>query len=261
MGQINLGVVCATDRQAVDPCREWSGSRAAGRCVRAGTPARVQHRLLSAWPRYPVVCNEWRPETVGGSGLEHRTGRRLPERASSGGRPGDPDTMQRDRARRYALVGLAGVLVLGLLLLLSYHTGLLPVTPGDYEQRTLAVTDCDGTDRDTLRVDVAESFDERYVGLSRTDSLAPGEGMLFTYGGESNRDIVMRNMDFGLDVVYVGSNGTITGIATLDAPDGPVESHLTYDSTSGVGQYILEANAGWSNEHGVSPGDCVTGLP
>lgn len=169
--------------------------------------------------------------------------------------------MQSDRSRRYALVGLAGVVVLGLLLLLSYHTGLLPVLPGDYEQRTLAVTNCDGVDRETLGVDVADSFDERYVGLSRTDSLAPDEGMLFTYGEESSRDIVMRNMGFGLDVIYIGGNGTITEIATLDAPGGPVESYLTYDSTSGVGQHILEVHAGWSNEHGVSPGDCVTGLP
>lgn len=169
--------------------------------------------------------------------------------------------MDGDRARRYAVLVLVGVLVLVFLLVVSFHTGFLPVTPGDYEQRTLAVTNCQGTDRATLRVAVADSFDERYVGLSRTGSLASGEGMLFAYGSESTRDIVMRNMDFGLDVIYIGSNGTITGIETLDAPDGPVEYYLTYGSTTGTGQYILEVNAGWNNKSGVSSGDCVTGLP
>lgn len=171
------------------------------------------------------------------------------------------DNMNADSTRRYAMLGLAGVLVLGLLILLSYHTGLVPVTPGDYEQRTLGVTDCAGTDRGTLTVAVADSFDERYVGLSRTGSLPPDEGMVFAYGGESSREIAMRNMDFGLDVIYVGSDGEITEITTLDAPGGPVEYYLTYDSTTGVGQYVIEANAGWSEDHGVSTGDCVTGLP
>jgi len=169
--------------------------------------------------------------------------------------------MNTDSTRRYAVLGLAGVLVLGLLLLLSYHTGFLPVTPGDYEQRTLDVTDCTGADRATLTVAVADSFAEHYVGLSRTGSLPPDEGMVLAYGGESSREIVMRGMDFALDIIYVGSDGEITGITTLDAPGGPVESRLTYDSASGVGQYIIEANAGWSEEHGVSTGDCVTGLP
>jgi len=163
--------------------------------------------------------------------------------------------------RRYAVLGVVGVLALALLLLLLFHTGLFPVTGGGYEQRTLEVTDCAGTERGALTVDVAESFGQQYVGLSRTGSLAADRGMLFTYGEEDTREIVMRNMDFPLDVVYIGGNGEITGIETLDAPGGPVEYYLTYGSTTGTGQYILEVNAGWSEEHGVSAGDCVTGLP
>lgn len=169
--------------------------------------------------------------------------------------------MNRDSARRYAVLALAGLLVVALLVVLAAHTGLLPVSPGSYEQRTLGVTDCAGTEYGTLTVDVADSFSQRYVGLSRTDSLAPDEGMLFAFGSEGSRDIAMRNMDFGLDVIYIGSGGTITERETLDAPRGPLEYYLTYDSVTGTGQYVLETAAGWSDEHGVSAGDCVTGLP
>ncbi|ERH10061.1 MAG: hypothetical protein J07HX64_01829 [halophilic archaeon J07HX64] len=174
------------------------------------------------------------------------------------------DTDEEDSAggiRRYAVLGVTGVLVLVLVLLFLFYTGLLPVTGGDYEQRTLEVTDCTGTERGVLTVDVAESFGQQYVGLSRTGSLAADRGMLFTYGEEGDREIVMRNMDFPLDIVYIGGNGEITGIETLDAPGGPIEYYLTYDSTTGTGQYVLEVNAGWSEAHGVSAGDCVTGLP
>ena len=163
--------------------------------------------------------------------------------------------------RRYAVLGVAGVLALALFVLLLFHTGLFPVTGGDYEQRTLGVTDCAGTERGVLTVDVAESFGQQYVGLSRTGSLPTDRGMLLTYGEEGDREIVMRNMDFGLDIIYIGQNGEVTGIETLDAPGGPVEYYLTYDSTTGAGQYVLEVNAGWSETHGVSVGDCVSGLP
>jgi len=171
------------------------------------------------------------------------------------------DTMNTTRARRLAVLGVAIVLALVLVGLLATHTGFLPVTTGEYEERTLHVTDCADTQRAQLTVAVAESSDQQYVGLSRTDSLGPDEGMLFPYGSEGSREIEMRNMDFGLDVIYVGSDGEITGITTLDAPDSAVEYYLTYDSTTGVGQYVLEVNAGWSAANGVSAGDCVTGLP
>lgn len=177
---------------------------------------------------------------------------------------GDTDTRQAtagSRTRRYVTLAVAGVLVFVFLVLLATHTGFLPVSPGEYDQRTLGVTDCSGTEQGTLTVDVADSFSQRYVGLSRTDSLGADEGMLFAYGSEDTRDIGMRNMDFGLDVLYIGSNGTVRTVETLDAPSGPVEYYLTYDSTAGTGQYILEVPAGWSTEHGVSRGDCVTGLP
>jgi uncharacterized membrane protein (UPF0127 family) len=169
--------------------------------------------------------------------------------------------MEGSRARRYAAVAVVGVLTLVSLYVVASHAGFLPVSPGEYEQRTLAVTDCDGSERDTLTVDLAVSSAQQYVGLSRTDALAADEGMLFVYDDESSREIVMRNMDFGLDVVYIGGDGTITDITTLDAPDSALEQYLTYDSTTGVGQYILEVESGWSEAHGVSAGDCVTGLP
>jgi hypothetical protein len=93
------------------------------------------------------------------------------------------NTDERDSAgggiRRYAVLGVTGVLVLVLVLLLLFHTGLLPVTGGDYEQRTLEVTDCAGTERGTLTVDVAESFGQQYV-VSRGRLARGRQGMLFT---------------------------------------------------------------------------------
>lgn len=169
--------------------------------------------------------------------------------------------MNRKRARRYGLFAVVAVVGILVLYLVVSHAGLLPVSTGSYEQRTLTVTDCAGDERATVTADVAASSAQQYVGLSRTDSLAPDEGMLFPYDEAAPREFEMRNMAFGLDIVYIGSNGEITEITTMDAPDGPLEYYLTYDSTTGVGQYVLEVVSGWSEANGVSSGDCVTGLP
>lgn len=169
--------------------------------------------------------------------------------------------MTKNRTRRLAILGVAILLALVVGGLLAMHTGFLPVPTGEHEQRTVQISDCDGTAHGTVTVDVADSFSQRYVGLSRTDSLAPNEGMLLVYGSEDSREIGMRNMDFGLDVLFIGSDGRVTDITTLDAPDSTVEYYLTYDSATGVAQYVLEVDAGWADANGVSPGDCVSGLP
>jgi len=159
--------------------------------------------------------------------------------------------------RRALWFGLAGSLFVGYALL---HTGLLPV-PADFDdRRELRVTDCEGTELGHLDVGVADSFAEQYVGLSRTESLAAEEGLLFVHDEDGEQAIGMRNMDLPLDVLFVSGDGEITSIETLDAPDSLLSYYVTYETTSGQGRYVVEANAGWSEANGVAAGDCVRGL-
>lgn len=165
--------------------------------------------------------------------------------------------------RAARVTGLAfGLVVVGFVsFLIAAQTGFLPVTAGEYDERTLRVTDCDGNETARVEAGVAESFGQRYVGLSRTASLGTNEGLLFPYDEAESHRIEMRNMDFPLDIVYVSGDGRITEIATLPAPEGAIEYYLTYASTSGTGQYVLEVNAGWAETNGVTAGDCVRNLP
>lgn len=166
-------------------------------------------------------------------------------------------------SRATRAVWTAGAVLLGTLLVVTLlvQTGLLPVSAGEFPQRELRVTDCDGTTRATVTVGVARTTTQRYVGLSRTSSLGTDEGLLFPFGEEASHRIEMRNMEFPLDVLYVGSDGRIRQIVTLPAPRGPVEYYLTYPATSGVGRYVVEVNAGWAESNGVRVGDCVRNLP
>jgi len=159
--------------------------------------------------------------------------------------------------RRAVWFALGGSLVVGYVLL---HAGLLPLPAEFDDERELRVTDCAGTEKGQLSVGVADSFSERYVGLSRTESLAEGEGLLFVYDEVGSKGIAMRNMDFALDVLFVSGDGEITSVETLDAPDSLLSYYLLYDSTSGNGRYVVETNAGWSEANGVSASDCFRGI-
>jgi uncharacterized membrane protein (UPF0127 family) len=159
------------------------------------------------------------------------------------------------------ILQVAGAVVaLGALALLSLQTGFVPIRAGEFEETALTVTDCSDTAKGTLSVRTADSLSQQVIGLSRTDSLEQGDGIVFPHDSEGAKRVEMRNMNFGLDVLFVDADGEITEITTLDAPDSTLEYYLTYDSAFGQGQYVIETNAGWSEAHGVEPGDCVTGL-
>ncbi|MFC7019819.1 MULTISPECIES: DUF192 domain-containing protein [Haloarcula] len=108
----------------------------------------------------------------------------------------------------------------------------------------------------TVEVRIADTFQQRYVGLSETPSMGPDEGMLFVHDDEGRHAYVMRNMSFELDIVFVAADGTITTIhhASLP-PEGTSNSDL--ERYEGRGLYVLEVNRGWANRTGVGVGDRV----
>jgi len=159
----------------------------------------------------------------------------------------------------YGLAALVGLAVLGYLGLVSgvlapYLAGYDPASPGDYEHTTVAAVDGEtGEELGRVNAAVADSFSKRYVGLSETDRLPEDRGMLFVHDDVGERTYVMRNMSFGLDIVFVDSDGTVTAIH--DAPEpGPGENG-TDQRYSGEGRYVLEVNRGWTDERGVEVGD------
>ena len=161
----------------------------------------------------------------------------------------------------YGLAALVGLAVLGYLGLASgvlapYLAGYDPASPGDYEHTTVTAVDGEsGEELARLEAAVADSFSKRYVGLSETDRLPDDRGMLFVHDDVGERTYVMRNMSFGLDIVFVDSDGTITAIHEAPEP-GPDEDGADQEYAGG-GRYVLEVNRGWTDEHGVEVGDRI----
>ena len=155
------------------------------------------------------------------------------------------------------VMAFAGVvLVVALIGGFAFQSGLVPTPWADeHGEATVTIHGEDGERKAVVETEVADTPRERYVGLSEHDSLADGRGMLFVYDEPDERTYVMRNMSFGIDIVYVDADGRITEIHSARAP-GPDEDgeSMRYP---GYGQYVLEVPKGYMADKGVTEGDRV----
>jgi len=120
----------------------------------------------------------------------------------------------------------------------------------DYDTTTVEAVDGDtGESLATVDARVADGVVKQYVGLSATNELSEGEGMLFVHDETAERAYVMRDMAFPLDIVFADANGTVTRIREAEPESRPLTRY------EGTGRYVLEVPRGWSDRHGVDPGD------
>ncbi|AGB36158.1 DUF192 domain-containing protein [Natronococcus occultus] len=150
--------------------------------------------------------------------------------------------------------GLLVVAALGVVALLLVQLGVV-ATPWGEERTEVRVLDADGEPKATVDAEIAETPTDRYTGLSDHDSLEDGEGMLFVHGSEDERTYVMRDMDFGIDIVFIDADREITTIHSAPEP-GPDEDGADQEYT-GQAQWVLEVPIGYADEAGIEVGDEV----
>ena len=158
--------------------------------------------------------------------------------------------------RRRVLASLAGVAVsggcLGATRSLSSSDGGSSL---EYERGTVTIVGDGGSTLATVEVRIADTDRKRYTGLSNTESLDAGEGMLFIHEEVDQQAYVMRDMAFPLDIVFIDADGTITEIHHAPLPpEGGSEDLKRY---RGRGKYVLEVPKGYTTEQNISVGDCV----
>ncbi|WP_226481004.1 DUF192 domain-containing protein [Natrinema amylolyticum] len=161
-------------------------------------------------------------------------------------------------ALEYVWKGLLVIAVLSVAGVVLVQAGLVSVPWGPDEGAVRVFNDGADGDRDPkTAVDVAVADDpaERYTGLSDHDSLESGDGMLFVHGEEQELTYVMREMDFDIDIIFIGADREITQIHHARAPEpGEDGEELRY---SGRGKWVLEVPRGYANETGIEVGDEV----
>lgn len=146
-----------------------------------------------------------------------------------------------------------GILVLLVLVLsIAYLSGVVTF-PWSQDRATVEVFSDESVQKAEIDVEVADTPLERYTGLSDDDELAFGNGMLFVHATERERTYVMRDMDFDIDIIFIGADSRITSIQHARAPKpGEDGEDLQY---TGVAKWVLEVPEGYVNATDIAVDD------
>lgn len=110
------------------------------------------------------------------------------------------------------------------------------------------------TDKGAVKVDVevADEENERMQGLMYRYSMEENQGMYFIFPEEDFRSFWMKNTFMSLDIIFINANHEIVSIQKYAQPKS------TYSQPSEKpAKYVLEVNAGFTDKHGIKPGDRV----
>ena len=105
----------------------------------------------------------------------------------------------------------------------------------------------------TIKVDLAVTFEAQLQGLSGRESLADGEGMLFIFPNSGEYLFWMKDMNFPIDIIWIGADGRVVSIKESALPDSFPEVF----KPDNPAKYVLEVLAGFSEKNNLAIGDGV----
>ena len=103
-----------------------------------------------------------------------------------------------------------------------------------------------------VEVETATTERARYEGLSGRSELGSKNGLLFIFDEEDYHAIVMRDMRFSIDVIWISEDMEIVDIKPIFRP-----WDRTIALPSQPALYVLEVNAGLTDIHEIKIGSSV----
>lgn len=101
-----------------------------------------------------------------------------------------------------------------------------------------------------IPITISDTESKRNQGLSGTASLAEGTGMLFVFDRPGSYGFWMKDMEYGLDFIWLNDNLQIVDITRSVMPN--TYPKIFYPSEPV--HYMLEVNAGFSTAHALEVG-------
>jgi uncharacterized membrane protein (UPF0127 family) len=105
----------------------------------------------------------------------------------------------------------------------------------------------------SIEIDLADTPALRTRGLSGRTSLAPDHGMLFVFEKPDLHGFWMKEMNFSIDIIYIGADKKIVDIKKGVSP----ESYPMIFKPNQPALYVLEVPAGFSEENNIKVGNDV----
>jgi uncharacterized membrane protein (UPF0127 family) len=104
----------------------------------------------------------------------------------------------------------------------------------------------------TLDIEIADNEYETQTGLMYRTKLKTNHGMLFIFPNIDYRSFYMKNTKIPLDIIYIDENKTIVSFQKNAKPFN--ETSLPSEAPA---KYVLEINAGLSDEWQLAVGDSI----
>lgn len=105
----------------------------------------------------------------------------------------------------------------------------------------------------SIDIEIADNDYEIQTGLMYRNAMKTERGMLFIFEDEAYRSFYMKNTHIPLDIIFIAEDQTIVSVQKNAKP---------FDETSlpseAPAKYVLELNAGLSDEWQLEKGDKIT---
>ncbi len=105
----------------------------------------------------------------------------------------------------------------------------------------------DGSEFNKIVIEIAETPNERQMGLMYRTSMPDSVGMLFIFEQPHRQYFWMKNTYISLDIIYADENKEIVSIQKYTIPfsEDPIPSYFN-------AKYVIEVNAGFCDKHGLA---------
>jgi uncharacterized membrane protein (UPF0127 family) len=114
------------------------------------------------------------------------------------------------------------------------------------------LTKANGDTLQQLEIELADDDYERQTGLMYRTKMSRNRGMLFIFPNEQPRAFYMKNTHIPLDLIFLNSQNKIINISRNATPES-----LESIPSNAPAQYVLEINAGLSDEWNIEVGDSL----
>ena len=106
-----------------------------------------------------------------------------------------------------------------------------------------------------IQAELAQTPEQRSVGLMHRRSMDAPHGMLFAFEQPATQCFWMKNTLLPLSIAFLADDGTVVNVA--DMQPQTTESHCSAQPV----RYALEMNQGWFAKRGVKSGSKLNGAP
>lgn len=113
-----------------------------------------------------------------------------------------------------------------------------------------------------VSIEIAQTAEEKRLGLMGRTSLPEDSGMIFVYEESSLPTMWMKNMLIPLDILFIGEDGIIHHVEEAVPPcEAESDDECPRYFSGKPSKWVLELPSGTATREGIEVGDRVSGSP